>query len=100
MTAGICIQVHRDGSLNRDRAILDLLHLQQLGYAPGSVAVHELKELWNASQPQVSRRMTAIHQLGIYFVQPGWGRYRLFTGHELQAQRWEAVRQRLQGVAG
>jgi DNA-binding IclR family transcriptional regulator len=96
----LTIHAHRDGSQGRDRAILDLLHLQELGLVPGSVTVQQLRELWGLSQPQVSRRMQAIHQLGVYVVRPGWGRYRLFTGHELQAQRWEAVRRQLQEVVG
>lgn len=93
------ISIHRlrTGESGRDRAILDLLHLQELGLVPGSVTVKQLRELWSLSQPQVSRRMQAIHQLGIYCVRPGWGRYRLLSGHELQAQRWEAVRRRLAG---
>ncbi len=33
------VHAHRDGTAARDRAILDLLHLQQLGIAPGSAPV-------------------------------------------------------------
>jgi DNA-binding IclR family transcriptional regulator len=91
----INIHAHRNGSPGRDKAILDLLHLQELGLAPGSVTVEQLRELWGLSQPQVSRRMAAIHQLGIYWIRSDWGRYRIHTGHERRAQRFEAIRQRI-----
>lgn len=91
------IHTLRDGTAGRDRAILDLLHLEELGLLPGSVTVQELRELWGCSQPMVSRRMAAIHQLGRYWVSAGWGRYKVFSTHERRAQRWELLRQRLAG---
>ncbi len=54
------------GDIRRDRAILDLLHLQELGNVPGLVATKQLQLLWGCSQSQVSRRLAAIDQL------PGW----------------------------
>ena len=86
----------RNGNVTRDRAILDLLHLEELGLVPGSVTV---RELWGCSQPMVSRRMTAIHQLGMYWVSAGWGRYKVFSTHERRAQRWELLRRQLREVA-
>ena len=35
----------RNGNVTRDRAILDLLHLEELGLVPGSVTVRQLREL-------------------------------------------------------
>ena len=98
MKPGMTMHTMRDGSMGRDRAIVDLLQLEELGLVPGSVTVKQLRELWGISQPQVSRRMTAIHQLGRYWVKPGWGRYKLMTSHERRAQRWEAARRQLQEV--
>lgn len=43
------VHAHRDGTPARDRAILDLLHLQQLGIAPGSAPVALLRNLWRIS---------------------------------------------------
>lgn len=90
----------RDGTAIRDRAILDLLQLQALGHVPGSVSTAELRLLWRTDQSQISRRMTAIHQLGVYWVKSGWGRYKLLDGHQLRAARWEAKRQQLKRVLG
>lgn len=85
------------GDIRRDRAILDLLHLRELGRVPGLVATNELQLLWGCSQPQVSRRLAAIDQL------PGW---RAATKHrgawvgpaELAPMpppaRWERLRSR------
>ncbi len=87
------------GDIRRDRAILDLLHLQELGHAPGLVATRQLQLLWGCSQSQVSRRLAAIDRL------PGW-RVLWQRGPRAEAwispavapsprERWEAIRQRL-----
>ena len=89
----------RDGNVTRDRAILDLLHLEELALVPGSVTVRQLRELWGCSQPMVSRRMAAIHQLGRYWVTTGWGRYKVFSADDRRAQRWELLRRQLREVA-
>jgi hypothetical protein len=65
----------RDGSINRDRAILDALHLQELGFIPGKVPVRLLESLWHVTQPQVSRRMAAVAELGLYYVKSAHGAY-------------------------
>lgn len=96
MTVNIYPHILRDGSASRDRAILDLLQLRDMGYAPGSVSVAQLRLMWGASQPQVSRRMSEINRLGIYVVRSGWGRYRLHDPDEIRAQRWESIKRRLQ----
>lgn len=100
MSPRIDVNKLRNGTASRDRAILDLLQLQALGHVPGSVSVAQLRLMWSASQPQVSRRMAAVHQLGVYWVKSGWGRYRLLAGHEVRAARWEAKRQQLKRVLG
>lgn len=102
------VHAHRDGTPARDRAILDLLHLQQLGIAPGSAPVALLRSIWRVSQPQVSRRMAAVEALGIYHIENRWGRYllveltdqrrRRFTDHRTRQERWAAVRRQLQDV--
>ena len=94
------IHALRDGTINTDRAILDLLHLEQLGLAPGVASVALLKVLWGCSQPMVSRRMTAIDGFGLYRVRSGWGRYTLIQPRHEKPQatsreRWEAVRRQL-----
>lgn len=85
----------RDGSLIRDRAILDLLQLQELGLVPGSIRAQRLQVLWGVTQPQVSRRMAEVDRLGLVAVRSGGRRYRLFTADDIRAQRWETVRRRL-----
>lgn len=98
------INLHRlrNGEPGRDKAILDLLQLHQLGMAPGRAHVRTLMELWGISQPQVSRRMTAIRELGVLWVEAGGGTYRLIDRHEERRSRdrWEALRQKLQEVVG
>lgn len=101
------IHALRDGSVNRDRALLDLLELEQLGVAPGVAPVALLKALWNLSQPQVCRRINAIAELDIYQVRAGHGRYTLIQPRPYKPkpgptsqERWEAVRQQLQDVIG
>lgn len=99
------IHTIRDGSVNTDRAILDLLELEQLGVVPGVVPVALLKALWKLSQPQVCRRINAIAELGIYQIRPGHGRYTLIQPRPhkprpepTSRERWEAVRQQLHEV--
>lgn len=102
------IHAHRNNDRTRDLAILDLMHLQQLGLAPGSASVALLRNLWGISQPQVSRRMAAIDALGMYHIENRWGRYLLIelTEHKhrryidtrTRRQRWNAVRQQLEDV--
>jgi len=90
------------GDIRRDRAILDLLQLQELSNMPGLVITRELQLLWGCSQSQVSRRLAAIDRL------PGWRavtRYRgawvgpvetlAKGGPPSPHERWEAIRQRL-----
>lgn len=60
--------------LATDRAIVDLLELQELDMAPGILTSSDLRELWGISQPQVSRRLAAIDRLGAWHVQPQLGR--------------------------
>ena len=102
------ITTYRNGKHGRDLAILDLMQLQQLGLAPGTAPVRLLRELWHLSQPQVSRRMTAIADLGIYRVESQCGRYRLIELQEHRivrradqrerAERYEALRRQLQAA--
>lgn len=64
-------QCRRD--LMADRAIVDLLELQELGMAPGILATAQLRELWSCSQSQVSRRLHAIDRLGPWQLRPNIG---------------------------
>ena len=91
----------------KDAAILDLLHLLELHEPPVRLRVDYLQELWRCSQPQVSRRMAAINELGCCCVLNVWGRYRLSMEaplpkperiSRLQAsrQRWAALQQQWQ----
>ena len=85
MIATISIHLLRDGSHARDLAILDLLQLVELGLAPGAIKTARLQRLWNVSQSQVSRRMTAIHQLDMYWIEAGWGQYVLHNNRPITA---------------
>lgn len=89
---------------HRDAAILDLLHLRELHELPVRLRVGYLQELWQCSQPQVSRRMAAVGELGCCRVENCWGRYRLSTEAPLpkperinrlrtSRQRWAALQQ-------
>lgn len=103
MKPTVNIHALRTGEPGRDKAILDLLHLEQLGIAPGVASVALLKALWGCGQSQVSRRMAAIDGLGLFQVRSGWGRYTLIQPRPEKPQatsreRWEAVRQQLQEV--
>lgn len=96
-----------------DQAIVDLLQLQHLGLAPGLLQTRALRELWDCSQSMVSRRMAAIHSLGVVDVRSRWGGYtvcdqisprepsppsRVEHDPSAAAKRWEAMRQRWQEV--
>ena len=98
------INIHRlrNGEPGRDKAILDLLQLHQLGMAPGRASVCTLMQLWGVSQLQVSRWMNAIRKLGLLWVEAGGGTYRLIDRHEERCSRdrWEAMRERLREVVG
>jgi hypothetical protein len=96
-------------NLIADRAIVDVLELQELDFAPGILTTRELRDLWRASQSQVSRRLSAIDQLGPWRVQvqqgPGscyWIGQRLKPAPEPPAsprERWQALQQRWQEVS-
>ena len=104
----------RDGSMITDRAICDLLELQERGLVPGQFTTQQLRQLWRCSQSQVSRRMAAIDRLGPWRVmpQPGpqggyWVAPRLRPAPPLPLDRrqrlaaarsrWDAARARLAG---
>jgi hypothetical protein len=88
------------GDIRRDRAVLDLLQLQELGQAPGQVTTAQLRLLWRCSQPQVSRRLAAINSLPGWRVQWQSGRGAAASiDHELPPpppptarERWERLR--------
>lgn len=110
MTPTLNIHALRTGARARDLALLDLLHLQQLGLAPGAAPVRLLRQLWGLSQSQVSRRMAAVADLGVYRIEANWGRYLLLELEEhrqarredqrSRANRWDAVLRQLQEVMG
>ena len=60
-----------------DRAIVDLLELQELNLAPGILTTSGLRELWGCSQSQVSRRLSAVAAAGLADITPGWGAYQV-----------------------
>lgn len=109
MTIPIELDVHalRNGHHARDLALLDLLQLHQLELIPGRVTVPLLRHLWGISQPQVSRRMAAIGEIGIVRVcTDNRGAY-LIEGYDhlpcaepmdsrTPQERWESARQHLQ----
>ena len=79
---------------HKDTAILDLLHLQELHELPVRLRVGYLRELWQCSQSQVSRRMAAIAELGCCCVENCWGRYRLSVEvKQTKRQRWAVLQQ-------
>jgi hypothetical protein len=98
----------RDGSTGRDKAILDALHLQELGFIPGKVPVRLLESLWHVTQPQVSRRMAAVAELGLYYVKSAHGAYvvaQLTSQRNQEAAReqeelnsWAARRERYEAI--
>lgn len=110
----------RDGTAGRDKAILDALHLKELGLVPGRAPVKLLESLWRVSQPQVSRRMAAVAELGLFMVRSDNGFYLLveLSEHRRRGrtrdereqaeearwaacrERYEAARRRLQEVVG
>lgn len=88
----------------KDAAILDLLHLLELHEPPVRLRVAYLQDLWQCSQPQVSRRMNAIGDLGCCRVISQWGHYRLsmeqplpkeqrMSQLQINRQRWAALQQ-------
>jgi hypothetical protein len=85
---------------SKDAAILDLLHLLELHEPPVRLRVAYLQNLWGCSQSQVSRRMTAINELGFH-VENCRGRYRLSLQERKpqqqdNRQRWAALQQHWQ----
>jgi Arc/MetJ-type ribon-helix-helix transcriptional regulator len=83
----------RDGTRGRDLAILDALHLQELGLVPGRAPVKLLETLWRVSQSQVSRRMAAVAELGLFMVRSDHGRYLLVELSEHRRKRSSAERE-------
>jgi hypothetical protein len=82
-----------------DTAILDYLHLLELHDLPVQPRVSYLQVLWQCSQSQVSRRMTAIGELGCCRVVNCWGRYQVsaeapLPKHERISRRLQVNRQR------
>jgi hypothetical protein len=110
----------RDGTPGRDKAILDLLHLRELGLVPGRAPVRLLENLWCVRQSQVSRRMAAVAELGVVYVKACYGTYLLVetsdnrrakqpeppappddeTTWAERRERYESARRRLQPAYG
>lgn len=93
----------------KDAAILDLLHLLELHEPPVQLRVDYLQGLWQCSQPQVSRRIAAINELGYCRAENLWGSYRLSIEPPASAperssllqtsrQRWAALQQQWKEV--
>jgi hypothetical protein len=60
-----------------DQVLLDYLTLAHLAPSPGAIAVQDLRSRWHCSQPQVSRRLAAVHRAGLAEITPGWGAYQV-----------------------
>jgi hypothetical protein len=74
MTSVHTLRINHCRNIAADRAIVDLLELQELDLAPGILTTTQLRELWEISQSRVSRRLTAIDHLGPWRLQPQMGR--------------------------
>lgn len=83
----------RDGTPGRDKAILDALHLQELGLVPGRAPIRLLETLWRVSQSQVSRRMAAVAELDLFMVRSDHGSYLLVELSEHRRQRTSGERE-------
>jgi len=60
-----------------DQALLDYLTLVTLPPTPGVVPTQELRDQWRCSQPQVSRRLSAVAAAGLVDLSSGWGAYQV-----------------------
>jgi hypothetical protein len=70
-----------------DQALLDYLDLSIITPEPGIVTTRELRERWQCSQPQVSRRINAMAVAGLVDVSSHWGGYRVHHLAQLGASR-------------
>lgn len=101
---------HGPRSEARDRAILDLLELQERDMLPGIVTTAGLMAIWRCSRSMVSRRLAAIHALPGWRVQHEAGPYAcIWIGPCLRTapprplstrERWERVRESLRERVG
>jgi hypothetical protein len=64
-----------------DQVLLDYLTITTIARDPGRVRTLELQHRWGCSQPQVSRRVSAIARAGLADITAGQGAYQV---HELQ----------------
>ena len=70
-----------------DQTLLDYLDLSIITPEPGIVTTRELRERWQCSQPQVSRRINAIAVAGLADVSSHWGGYRVHDLAQLGVSR-------------
>lgn len=73
------------GTVN-DQALLDYLELAILTPEPGTIATSALRERWDCSQPQVSRRLAAVARAGLADITAGCGGYQVHA-----VKRWEVA---------
>jgi hypothetical protein len=67
-----------------DQTLLDYLTLVHLRANPGTITVATLRERWSCSQPQVSRRLSAVAAAGLTDITPGWGAYQVHGVKQLE----------------
>jgi DNA-binding MarR family transcriptional regulator len=70
-----------------DQTLLDYLTLVHLRANPGTITVATLRERWSCSQPQVSRRLSAVAAAGLAEITPGWGAYQVHAVTRLEVSR-------------
>lgn len=77
----------RDGTLPRDRAIMDSLELLEAGLVPGEITSRELRERWACEKHSVCIRLRAMTLVGLVCSQFSANRYELWLGPELTQQQ-------------
>ena len=58
-----------------DQALIDYITLAHLAPDAGIVQSRDLQERWGCTQPQVSRRLSAIRAAGLADISAGHGAY-------------------------
>jgi hypothetical protein len=61
----------------KDQALLDFLDLAIMTPEPGVVTTNELRDRWQCSQSQVSRRLSAVCAAQLVDITSHWDGYRV-----------------------
>ena len=70
-----------------DQTLLDYLDMSIITPEPGIVTTRELRERWQCSQSQVSRRINSVAVAGLVDVSSHWGGYRVHHLAQLGVSR-------------